>query len=113
MEVFLTDSSVYIRCSFAGELPATGPVGLWPQADGCSSKASWVAVEVSVTDNVALARGWQTFARVRGLSRRCTLHFKYGGAATLFVRVFGEDSRRAGCCPEDNDGDEVLGWRRP
>ena len=27
---------------------------------------------------------------------------------TLYVRVFGEDDRRAGCCPEDNDGDEVL-----
>ena len=25
------------------------------------------------------------------------------------MRVFGEDGRRVGCCPEDNDGDEVLG----
>ena len=23
--------------------------------------------------------------------------------------MFGEDGRRVGCCPEDNDGDEVLG----
>ena len=23
--------------------------------------------------------------------------------------MFGEDGRRAGCCPEDDDGDEVLG----
>ena len=25
------------------------------------------------------------------------------------MRVFGEDGRRAGCCPEVNDGEEVLG----
>ena len=25
------------------------------------------------------------------------------------MRVFGEDRRRAGCCPETNDGEEVLG----
>ena len=56
-----------------------------------------------------LARDWQTFARARGLSRRCTLHFKFDGDATLYVRVFGEDGRRVGCCPEVNDGKEVLG----
>ena len=43
---------------FAGELPATGPGGLWLQADGCYSKASWAAFEVSVAGNVALTRGW-------------------------------------------------------
>ena len=79
------------------------------QADGCYSRASWVAVEVSAAGNIALDRGWQTFARARGLGRRCTLHFKYDGDATLYVRVFGEDGRRAGCCPEVNDGKEVLG----
>ena len=25
------------------------------------------------------------------------------------MRVFGEDGRRTGCCPEVNDGDEVIG----
>ena len=69
----------------------------------------WVAVEISVTGNIALARGWQTFSHAHRLGRRCILHFKYNGAATLFVRVFGEDGRRARCCPEDSDGDEVLG----
>ena len=88
---------------------ASGPGGLWLQADGCCSKASWVAVETSAAGNIALARGWQTFARARGLGRRCTLHFEYNGDATLYVKVFGEGSRRVGCCPEDNDGDEVLG----
>ena len=79
------------------------------QADGCCSKASWVTVETSTAGNIALARGWQTFARARGLGRRCTHHFKYDGGSTLYVRVFGEDGRRAGCCPETNDGEEVIG----
>ena len=79
---------------FVSELPAAGPGGLWLQADGCCSRASWVAVEVSVAGNIALARGWQTFARARGLGRRCTLHFKFDGDATSFVR---EGSWR---CPE-------------
>ena len=48
---------------FVDELPAPGPSGLWLQADGCYSKASWVAVETSAAGNIALARGWQTTAR--------------------------------------------------
>ena len=79
------------------------------QADGCCSKASWDAVETSAMGNIALARGWQMFARARGLGKRCTLHFKYDGGSTLYVRVFREDGRRAGCCPEMNNGEEVLG----
>ena len=59
-----------------------------------------------MTGSLFLARGWQTFAHARGLSRRCTLHFKFDGDATLYVRVFGEDGRRAGCCPEGDD----RGW---
>ena len=89
-----------------GELPAGAPGGLWLQADGCCSRASWVSLEVSAAGSLFLARGWQTFARARGLSRRCTLHFKFDGDATLYVRVFGEDGRRAGCCPEGDD----RGW---
>ena len=50
--------------------------------------------------------GWQTFARARGLGRWCTLHFKFDGDATLYVRVFGENGRRIGCCPEGDD----RGW---
>ena len=42
---------------FAGELPATSLGGLWLQANGCCSKASWVAVEVSTAGNAVLARG--------------------------------------------------------
>ena len=94
---------------FVDELPAPGPGGLLLQADGCCSKASWVAVETSAAGNIVLARGWHMFARARGLGRRCTLHFKYDGGSTLYVRVFVEDGRRAGCCPETNDGEEVLG----
>ena len=43
---------------FAGELSATGLCGLWLQADGYYSQASWVTVEVSVAGNAALARSW-------------------------------------------------------
>jgi len=46
---------------------------------------------------------------VRGLGRRCALHFKYDGELTLYARVFREDGRRAGCCPEANDGEDMLG----
>ena len=42
---------------FADEPPASGPGGLWLQADGCCSKASWVAVETSAAGNIALALG--------------------------------------------------------
>ena len=73
---------------FVSKLPASGPGGLWLQTGGCCSKASWVAVETSAAGNIALARGWQTFARARGLGRRCTLHFKFHGDATVYVRVF-------------------------
>ena len=47
-------------------------------------------MEVSVSGNGALTRGWQTFAHARGLSRWCTLYFKFDGDATLYVRVFGK-----------------------
>ena len=57
---------------------------------------------------MSLAHGWKAFARARGLSERCTLHFKYDRLATLYVRVFGEDGRRAGCCPEDISDDDEL-----
>ena len=43
---------------FAGKLPAGATSGLWVQADGCCSRASWVVVEVSVAGNVALTHGW-------------------------------------------------------
>ena len=102
-------NSLQLPRFFVDELPASGPGRLWLQADGCCSKASWVAVETSAAGNIALARGWQTFARAHGLGRRCTLHFKYDGGSTLYVRVFGEDGRRARSCPETNDGEEVLG----
>ena len=53
-----TGTWLQLSRSFAGELPTTGPGGHSVQADGCCRKASWVVVEVSVTGNVALARGW-------------------------------------------------------
>jgi hypothetical protein len=65
-----------------------------------------VSVEFSATGDAHLTRGWQTFARARGLKGRFTLHFKYDGLATLFVRVFGAGGLRVGCCPEDSGDDD-------
>ena len=84
---------------FVGELPAGAPGGLWLQADGCCSRASWAALEVSAAGGLALTRDWQTFSRARGLSRQCTLHFKFDGDATLYVRVFGKDGRACWVLP--------------
>ena len=58
---------------------------------------------------MVLNRGWQTFARARGLGGRCTLHFKYDGLGTLYMRVFRGDDQRVVYFPEDssdNDGGE-------
>lgn len=57
---------IHLPCFFA-ELPVGGFDGLWPQADGSSSKASWVEVEVTAAGNVFLNREWQAFVRARGL----------------------------------------------
>ena len=59
--------------------------------------------------NMALTHGWQAFARARGLHGRCTLHFKYDDLATLYMRVFRVNGRRAGCCPEEGSSDDELG----
>nr|XP_020180060.1 B3 domain-containing protein Os03g0212300-like [Aegilops tauschii subsp. strangulata] len=95
-------------------LPAGGPGGFWLQADGCGSKALWVEFEVTATGKALLTCRWQSFARARDLRWRCTLHFRYDGTATLYVRIFGEDGPRVGCCPEsdsDDDGDADDGRR--
>ena len=66
-------------------------------------------IKVTAAGSMVLTRGWQVFARARGLSGWCTLHFRHDGAATLYVRVFGGDARRLGCCPEsDNNGDDEV-----
>ena len=65
-----------------------------------------MSVEATASGDAYLTRGWQTFARTRGLKGRSTLHFKYDGLATLFVRVFGAGGLRVGCCPEDSGDDD-------
>jgi hypothetical protein len=90
---------------FSRALP-TGVDGLWLQADGCCSQASWVSAEFSASGDAYLTRGWQTFARARGLKGRSTLHFHYDGIATLLVRVFGAGGLHVGCCPEDSGDDD-------
>ena len=61
---------------FAGTLLCMDGVGY---GEGLRSLERVVAV-----GSLALTRGWQTFAHARGLSCRCTLHFKFDGDATLF-----------------------------
>ena len=48
---------------FFGELPSSGLDGLWLQADGCCSRASWVGAEVAAFGGMVLTRGWQNFSR--------------------------------------------------
>ena len=43
--------------SFGDMLPAGGPGGVWLQADGCCSGASWVEVDVAPSGDVFLERG--------------------------------------------------------
>ncbi|KAI5012848.1 hypothetical protein ZWY2020_025114 [Hordeum vulgare] len=72
-------------------------------ADGCCGGVSWVEVEVTPDGYVYLNRGWLTFTRARGLKGRRYLLFKYDGEMTLFVKIFGVEGNRLGCCPEDAD----------
>lgn len=67
---------------------------------GCYNKSSWVEVEVSPAGFVFLNRGWKSFARTHGFKEGHILHFKFDGAAALFVKVFGEAGGRLGCCME-------------
>ena len=84
-------TSIQLPRCFTKELPAGGPIGLWLQPNGSCNRSSWSEVEVTSSGLVYLTRGWQTFARACSLTGRHTLHFKYDGAATLFVRIFGKD----------------------
>ena len=75
-----------------------------PSAAGCSSphRGPPPRPREATTGGAAWTGGWQTFARAGGQHQCSTLHFKSEGDATLYVRVFGEDGRRDGCCPEDD-----------
>lgn len=79
------------------------PLGLWVQADGCCSGPSWVATEFTPAGFMFLKQGWKSFALARGLKRGHLLQFKYDGAATLFVKIFGACGARLGCCAESED----------
>ncbi|KAM3209851.1 hypothetical protein ACQJBY_064101 [Aegilops geniculata] len=92
--------------SFAEELVAGVPLGLWLQSDGCYNKSSWVVAEFTPSGYMYLTRGWKSFARAHGLKEGHTLHFKFDGAVTLFVKIFGEAGGCLECCTEsDSNGD--------
>ena len=46
-----------LPCFFTGELPTLGLNGLWLQAGGYHSRASWVGIEVTAVGSVDLYRG--------------------------------------------------------
>ena len=50
-----------------------------------------------------LRQGWKSFALARGLKRGHILQFKYDGAATLFVKIFGLFGSRLACWAESED----------
>ena len=51
-------TSIRLPCFFSSELPSSGLDGLWLQADGCCSRASWVGTKVAAYGGVVLTRGW-------------------------------------------------------
>lgn len=50
-----------------------------------------------------LTQEWKSFARARGLKEGHTFHFKFDGAATLFLSIFGEASVLLECRVESNN----------
>jgi hypothetical protein len=63
-----------------------------------------VAAEFTPSGFMFLKQGWKSFALARGLKRGHLLHFKYDGAATLFVKIFGVFGSRLEYCAESEDG---------
>ncbi|XP_020172571.1 B3 domain-containing protein Os03g0212300-like [Aegilops tauschii subsp. strangulata] len=91
--------------SFTKELAERVPMGLWLQPDGCCNGPSWVVTAFTPSGFILLMRGWKSFAVARGLKEGHILHFKYDGAATLFMKIFGVIGYRLKCCTESDDSD--------
>nr|XP_020178608.1 B3 domain-containing protein Os03g0212300-like [Aegilops tauschii subsp. strangulata] len=89
--------------SFAKELVTDTPLGLWLQPDGCCNKSSWVAAEFTPSGYMYLTWGWKSFPHARGLKEGHTLHFKFDGAATLFMKIFGDAGGCLECCIENDN----------
>lgn len=87
---------------FARKIPSRGLVELWLQHDGCCSQASEAKVEV-INSDIFMTRGWGAIARVYCPEGGHGFYFEYGGASTLFLKVFDEDGRRLECCPGGGD----------
>ncbi|XP_073358041.1 uncharacterized protein [Aegilops tauschii subsp. strangulata] len=88
--------------SFTEELVADAPLGLWLQLDSCCKESSWVAAEFTPSGYMCLTRGWKLFAHAYGVKEGHTLHFKFDGAATLFVKIFRAAGDRLECCMESD-----------
>ena len=46
-----------------------------------------------------MTRGWGEVARVYRAEGALAIHFEFGGATTLFFKVFDAEGRRLECCP--------------
>jgi hypothetical protein len=79
------------------------PLGLWLQVDGCCNGPSGVAAEFTPSGFMFLKQGWKSFALMCDLKQGHLLHFKYDGAATLFVKIFRVFGSRLECCAESED----------
>lgn len=90
--------------AFAREMTERAPLGLWLQPDGCCNGPSWVLTEFTSSGFMFLKRGWKSFALPRGLKEGHTLHFKYDGGATLFMKIFGVTGCHRDCCMESDNG---------
>ena len=73
------------------------------QQAGSGLHRHWDVQLVIRYGHMYLCRGWEQFYRANDRWHGYFLLFKYDGDTNLYVRVFGEDDRRVGCCPEDDD----------
>ncbi|KAE8776614.1 heat shock cognate 70 kda protein 1 [Hordeum vulgare] len=78
------------------------PLGMWLRPDGCCNGPTWVAMEFNSLIFWFLRRGWKLIALTQGLQDGHVLHFKFDGAAALFMKAFGSTGGRLNCCMEDS-----------
>ncbi|KAE8798583.1 hypothetical protein D1007_26064 [Hordeum vulgare] len=84
------------------------PLCTWLQPHGCCNGPTWVATEFNSLDFLFLERGWKYFALSQGLQDGHVLHFKFDGAAILFVKAFGSAGARLDFYMESNSSGNIA-----
>ncbi|KAE8790097.1 l-ascorbate oxidase-like protein [Hordeum vulgare] len=99
-------------------------LGLWLQRDGCCNGPTWVAMGFNSLGIMFLRRGWKLFGLAHDFKEGHVLHFKFDGAATLFMKAFRNVGGPLDCCMEgdsngssspsciDGSGSSSFGGRR-